>query len=100
EHEETVSFVVSPSDSPWSDYQIIMWQEQTRAGYDALKRLGITAGMVESDHSGKPSTRVMDQVDAILDSDLRWYVENIATDFYSAYHKWTRDRPVNWRFLE
>ena len=100
EHEETASFIVSPPDNAWSDYQIIMWQRQTPAGYAALKRLGITAGMVESDRSDKPGSRVMDQVDAMLDADLRWYLENIATDFYSPYHRWSADRPVNWRFLE
>jgi hypothetical protein len=46
ENDETGSFIASPSDHPWSDYQIIMWQQQTRAGYAALKRLGVTAGMV------------------------------------------------------
>ena len=36
---------------------------------------------------------------ALLDQDLRFYLENIATDFYSPYHLWSGDRPVNWRFL-
>jgi hypothetical protein len=100
EHEEAASFIVSPPDNGWSDYQIIMWQPQTPAGYAALKRIGITAGMVQSDRSDKPSRQVMDRVDAMLDADLRWYLENIATDFYSPYHRWFADRPVNWRFLE
>jgi hypothetical protein len=30
---------------------------------------------------------------------MRWYIENIAIDFYSPYHKWSADRPVNWKFL-
>jgi Beta-galactosidase len=29
---------------------------------------------------------------------MRCYVENIATDFYSAYHKYTPDKEPNWRF--
>ena len=36
----------------------------------------------------------------LLDNDLRFYLENIATDFYSSYHRWSGDRPVDWRFLE
>ena len=36
--------------------------------------------------------------DFLIDNDLRWYAENIATDFYSAYHRWFPDRPVNWLF--
>ena len=100
EHDEATSFIASPSDHPWSDYQIIMWQGQTPAGYAALKRLGITAGMVETDHRDESRTYVADNVEPLLTNDLRWYLENIATDFYSPYHKWSGDRPVNWRFLE
>src|SRR5204863_5496760 len=37
-------------------------------------------------------------IDDFLDLDLGWYLENAATDFYSAYHRWFPDRPVNWRF--
>lgn len=94
------AFIVSPSGKPWSDYQIIMWQEQTPAGYAALKRLGITAGVVMSDRKERPGAKTMKQVEVMLDNDLRWYLENTATDFYSAYHRWFPDRPVNWRFVE
>src|SRR5690606_20840357 len=41
-----------------------------------------------------------EMVGPLLGADLRWYVENIATDFFSAYHRWHPDRPKNWRFLE
>ena len=34
----------------------------------------------------------------LVDADLRCYLENIATDFYSPYHKWYDGRPVDWRF--
>jgi hypothetical protein len=100
EHEATAFFIAPPLGGAWSDYQIIMWQRQTEAGYAALKRLGISGGMVLSDRRDEPGSRVIDQVEAMLDADLRWYLENSATDFYSAYHKWSADRPVNWRFLE
>ncbi len=100
DNDEATSFIASPSDDPWSDYQIIMWQQQTRAGYAALRRLGVTAGMVETDHRDEARTYVKDNVESLLANDLRWYLENIATDFYSPYHKWSGDRPVNWRFLE
>jgi Beta-galactosidase len=97
ESDETRSFIVSPADHPWSDLQIIMWQGQTRAGYAALKGLGVTAGMV---HPGGSSTRTAESIDPLLDIDMRWYVENIATDFYSPYHRWSGDRPKNWKFLD
>jgi Beta-galactosidase len=98
EREERASFIVSPSASPWSDYQIIMWQPQAPAAWAALKRLGITAGMVKSNRRAEPNAYVRGQIAALLDSDMRWYLEDVATDFYSPYHKWSKDRPVNWRF--
>jgi len=98
ENRETGSFVASPSDIPWWDFQIIMWQVQDRAGYAALKRLGVTAGMLPINHASH--NFVPKWIEPLLDADLRFYLENIATDFYSSYHRWSGDRPVNWRFLE
>ena len=46
ESDEAATFIATPPDSGWSDYQIIMWQGQTPAGYATLKKLGVTAGMV------------------------------------------------------
>jgi hypothetical protein len=97
ENDADRSFIVSPADRPWSDFQIIIWQVQTPAGYAALKKLGVTAGMV---HPGDSSTATTESITPLLDNDMRWYIENIATDFYSPYHRWFEDRPKNWRFLE
>src|SRR5207253_4820385 len=36
----------------------------------------------------------------LLNNDLRWYSENIATDFYSEYHRYYPDRPNHWKFLQ
>ena len=76
------------SPDPWSDYQIIMWQQQTKAAYSALEKIGVSAAAVHSESATGP----------LLDIGLGWYVENIATDFYSPYHRWSGDRPVNWKF--
>src|SRR5207237_5546140 len=46
EHEVSTSFLVPSADQPWPDYQIIMWQGQTPAGYVTLKELGTTCGGV------------------------------------------------------
>ena len=42
----TASFFVAPASDPWSDYQIIMWQSQSPHAYEALRKLGVTAGAV------------------------------------------------------
>jgi hypothetical protein len=97
--DRVTSFIASPPAQGWRDYQIIMWQQQTPAAYDALKRLGITAGVVGANRS-EGGTYVSAQLSALLDQDLGFYLENIATDFYSPYHRWSGNRPVDWRFLE
>src|SRR5499427_1071233 len=95
-HEEQAEawFIARPPQPAWWDYQIIMWQAQTAEQYATLKKLGVTAGAVVYRNSGQAPP------DALLQNDLRWYVENIATDFYSAYHRLLPDRPKNWKFLE
>jgi Beta-galactosidase len=92
-------FIAAPPARPWSDFQIIMWQPQTPAAYRALKTIGISAGMIHGDHSDRPTLHVAEEIDPLLDADMRFYVENIATDLYSSYHRWWGDQPVNWRFL-
>jgi hypothetical protein len=88
------SFVTHPPGRAWWEYQIIMWQARTAQQYAALKKLGVTAGAaVYKDTAHAPPT-------SLLGNDLRWYVENIATDFYSAYHRLSPGRPKNWKFLE
>ena len=83
----------------WSDYQIIMWQPQTAQGYRALQSIGVTAAMMHIDRD-EPKRLVAEEFDPLRRANMRWYVENIATDFYSAYHRWFPDRPINWRYVE
>ena len=95
-HEEQAEawFIARPPQPAWWDYQIIMWQAQTAEQYATLKKIGVTAGAAVYRNSGQALP------EALLQNDLRWYVENIATDFYSAYHRLLPDRPKNWKFLE
>ena len=99
-HETSASFVATPPDDPWRDYQIIMWQEETPAGYARLKQLGITGGMVMPARYQRHGSYNADELNSLVNQDLRFYLENIATDFYSPYHRWFPDHPVNWKFLE
>jgi hypothetical protein len=77
-----------------------MWQPQAEPAYASLQWLGITAGMVKSNRHSKPNKYVTDQISLLTASNLRWYLEDIAIDFYSAYHRPANGRPVNWRFRE
>jgi hypothetical protein len=91
-------FVVSPPAPDWSDYQIIMWQPQSVQNDRLLKSIGVDAAMMIADRA---APRHLDPalLRPLVGASLRWYVENIATDFYSAYHRWSPGKPVNWRFL-
>jgi glycosyl hydrolase family 42 (putative beta-galactosidase) len=92
EEDAETTFVAKPPDRAWRDYAIIMWQDYPKKDIPLLKTLGINAG----EYVGRDRT----PPDFLIDNDLRWYAENLATDFYSAYHRWFPDRPVNWLFRD
>jgi hypothetical protein len=86
------SFIARPPDRDWRDYRIIMWQDYPADQWKTLKSMGINAGQYVGRNQPPP--------DFLAGSDLQWYAENIATDFYSEYHRFFADRPVNWKFIE
>lgn len=91
EEDAEVSFIAKPPDRKWWDYQIIMWQDGSAEHFKQLEKVGVNAGK-SSEHSNTLP-------EALLKDNLRWYVENMATDFYSAYHIYRPDRPYNWALL-
>jgi hypothetical protein len=88
----TVSFIASPPDKNWWDYTVIMWQQHPAQHWGKLKEIGINGG----EYSGR--SRVPPAF--LVDHNLRWYAENIATDFYAEYHRFRPDRRPNWSFYE
>ena len=86
------NFIARPADRDWRDYRIIMWQDYPADQWKTLKSMGINAGQYVGRNQPPP--------DFLAGSDLQWYAENIATDFYSEYHRFFADRPVNWKFIE
>jgi len=85
----------------WPNYEVILYQRQPEAAYPGLPRLGISAGMLLGQREGVlDRARIRDGIAPFQANGLGWYVENLATDFYSAYHRWTPNRPENWLFLE
>ncbi len=88
-----------PANAVWPDYQIIEWQPRGAAQLPALKQLGVSAAMVPSDRTDDPAVIVRGAA-PLLASGMSCYVENIATDFYSPYHRWSPGHAVNWRFAE
>lgn len=90
---------VNAARKPWPGFQVIMWQTKTARQYKALREIGVTAARVQIDRQGETAADARRKVLPISDAGLRIYVENIATDFYSAYHRWFPDKPKNWKFL-
>lgn len=86
------TFISRPPYSGWHDYNIIMWQPYAASLIPELKKLGINGGMFATRSPGLPQS--------LIDTDMRWYVENIATDYYSAYHRYFGDRSVEWAMEE
>lgn len=92
DEDATADFIASPPDRTWWDYNIIMWQQHPAAQTAVLKGLGIDGGQWVGRNRTPP--------EFLLANDLRWYAENISTDFYSEYHRYFPDRAVNWKFVE
>ena len=84
---------------PWRGYPIIEWQTRTPQQLAVMKRLGITAGVIIADREHPDQLRTQ-PLAALRSAGMGFDVENIATDFYSAYHRWFPNKPVNWRYVE
>ncbi len=92
EEDAAAEFIARPPDAQWRDYTIIMWQHRNAQQVAALKKIGIQGGQWVGRNKSLP--------EFLLNNDVRWYAENIATDFYSEYHRYFPDRRVNWKFTE
>ena len=87
-------------EEPWSDYRAIIWHPQEVEQCPALKELGIDAGAVIPENREHPAQGFEQRTASLRGCGLSWYVENIATDFYSPYHRFSQGKSVNWRFVE
>jgi hypothetical protein len=85
-----LSFIAKPPQHTWWDYGIIMWQHYSPEIFSRLRSLGIDGG----EFSGRGT----DVPDFLVKNDMRWYAENIATDFYSTYHHYYPDRDNGYEF--
>lgn len=93
-------FIATPPGDPWRDYQAVVWQGKTARQYAGLKAEGISAGMIIADRASPGAELATPLATALRDNDLPWYVENIATDFYAAYHRYVPGRPVEHLYRE
>ena len=82
------------ADGRWDEYQLVMWQDQPAAALPGLQRLGFTATKLIG-NGGRIDPQALAERRA---SGLPYYLENIATDWYASYHRYTPGQPVTWRF--
>lgn len=88
----SATFIAKPPTRQWDDYTIIMWQPHNTERMAVLKQFGINAAQYRGNMATPP--------EAMLKNDVRWYAENIATDFYAEYHRYRPDRTQNWAYLQ
>jgi hypothetical protein len=88
DEQATTEFISSPPRNHWDDYIIIMYQQYPAAIVSRLRLLGVNGGVYVGRNTTPP--------DFLIDNNIRWNLENIATDFYAEYHRWRLDRPVGW----
>ena len=80
--------------APFDTYELIMWQERTPAQLDGLKQLGFTGTKLRATGGAIDPAELA----AHVASGLPWFLENIATDFYAPYHRYTPGKSVTWLF--
>ena len=84
----------APADPRWDEYQLLMWQDHPPAALAGLQRLGFT-GTKLFGSGGRIDPQTLADRRA---SGLPYYLENIATDLYAPYHRYTPGKPVTWLF--
>lgn len=85
EQTEGAQFLISPSPQPWDDFQVISWAHYPDGFYDLLRKAGVNGTIAYRN----------EDFSAVLDNNFRFYVEQMAWEVFSRYHK---DQPA-WRGL-
>lgn len=85
EQAESAAFLLSPPPHAWDDFHVISWAHYPDGLYDLLRRAGVDGTIAYRDGNW----------DAILDNNFKFYVEQMAWEVFSIYHK---NQPL-WRGL-
>jgi len=88
------------ANSAWPDYEIMEWQPRNAQQLATLKSIGVTGGMTQINRDAGTFDPASPTPSALRSQGMRYYLENIATDFYAAYHRYTPGKQTNWRFIE
>ncbi len=91
---------VRAASAGWDRFTAILWQDDLPPGaLGALPGIGITGARVFGQRTRRVDRAALSAgLDRVRRAGLDPMVENIATDYYAAYHRWQPDRPVNAAF--
>ena len=92
--------LAAPARAGWDTYKVILWQDHGPAARRALPALGVDAGLIVGQRGTFDAAALRRSAETFTELGLGFYVENIATDFYAAYHRWTPEHPVEWAFRQ
>lgn len=81
----TAKFMLSPAPTPWNDFHTISWAHYPDGFYDQLRAAGMDAIIAYTKENDDP----------VLDNNFRFYLEQMAWEVYSIYHK----DQTEWRTL-
>ena len=95
----SAQFLARPAAESWRRFEVLYWHSDRPAKIAALRAAGLSGGKITAMRSGIRPAAVQEAVAPFLAADQRFYLENIASDFYAAYHRWLPDRAVNAAFL-
>ncbi len=81
----TAKFMLSPAPHPWDDFHTISWAHYPDGFYDQLRAAGMDAIIAYTKENNDP----------VLDNNFKFYVEQMAWEVFSIYHK----DQTEWRTL-
>lgn len=84
--------------APWDSFHVILWQaDRDAAALATAKSLGVTDGRIVASRDETVDTQALRREAAPIEAaGLGFYVENIATDYYSPYHRFIPGHPPTW----
>lgn len=77
-------------DSP----QLLMWQDRTAAQWTGLRAMGFTGAKLQGTGGGINTAYRA----TLRAAGIPYYLENLATDFYAPYHRFTPGKTVTWLY--
>ncbi len=81
----TARFILSPAPRPWNDFHTISWAHYPDGFYDQLRAAGMDSIIAYTKENNDP----------VIDNNFKFYVEQMAWEVYSIYHK----DQTEWRTL-